>query len=223
MRTAQAGQLMASGSPHTYSAPPSQPCGTQLGAAGYSITVATTPQASASLQKALGLQASDLVPEFQSISGSTTALQANATAHSFGLDRMYIVNSGRFALQAPDAVVSKLQGQQNVVAAEQVWLQSRDPKYLSCDYRLRDNTAAQSVATLARDALIANGVSASQLNDAGTAEFVSERHFNGQLLIQVAFIRRPVGGAPSTYVAILSPDGKKVLAVARANWYAWTE
>lgn len=169
------------------------------------------------------MQAADLVPEFESISGSATALQADANAHTLGLDRMYIVNGQRFVSQAPDAVMAKLRGQPNVVAAEQAWLQSRDPKYLSCDYKLRDNAAAQSVATLARSALIAHGVSAAQLDDAGTMEFVSERHFNGQLLLQVAFVRRPVGGTPATYVAVLSPDGKRVLAVARANWYAWAE
>jgi hypothetical protein len=209
--------------PQAFSAPTAPPCGAQLGAAGYSVTLTDTPQASATFQQAVGLQASDLVPEFASISGSATALQNDPSAHALGLDRMYVVNPTHFAGTAPQAVIGKLQGEPDVAAAEQVWLQSRDPKYLTCDYKLRGNAAAQSVAALARSALIAHGVGAAQLDDAGTAQFVSERHFNGQLLLQVAFVRRPVGEPSVVYVAILSLDGKQVLAVARANWYSWPE
>ena len=171
----------------------------------------------------MGLQAADLVPEFTSISGSATALQADASAHALGLDRMYVVNPTHFAGAEPQAVIDKLKGQPDVAAAEQIWLQTRDPKYLNCDYKLQGNSAAQSVAALARSALISHGVSAAQLDDAGTAQFVSERHFNGQLLLQVAFVRRPVGQPSVVYVAVLSLDGKTVLAVARANWYSWPE
>lgn len=209
--------------PHAYSAPTSPPCGAQLGAAGYSVTLADKPQAHATFQQAMGLQAADLVPEFTSISGSATALQADASAHALGLDRMYVVNPTHFAGAEPQAVIDKLKGQPDVAAAEQIWLQTRDPKYLNCDYKLQGNSAAQSVAALARSALISHGVSAAQLDDAGTAQFVSERHFNGQLLLQVAFVRRPVGQPSVVYVAVLSLDGKTVLAVARANWYSWPE
>lgn len=221
LRMAQANASGDSYLPHAYSAPPSQPCGAQLGAAGYSVTLADKPQASSTFRQAMGLQSADLVPEFTSISGSAAALQNDASAHALGLDRMYVVNPSHFAKTAPQAVIGKLQGQPNVTVAEQVWLQSRDPKYLSCDYKLQGNTAAQSVAAMARSVLIAHGVRAAQLNDAGTMEFVSERHFNGQLLLQVAFVRRPVGGTPVAYIAVLSADGKQVLAVARANWYSW--
>src|SRR5580765_4891906 len=69
----QASQMTTTGSPHAYSAPKPQPCGTQLGAAGYSATLADKPGASNALQQALGLKAADLVPEFESISGSATA------------------------------------------------------------------------------------------------------------------------------------------------------
>lgn len=223
IRMAQASVSTDSNPSHAFSAPPPQPCGTQLGAAGYSVTLADKPQADIAFQKALGLQSTDLVPEFQSISGSATALQADANAHALGLDRMYVVNTSHLTSMTPQATLDKLQGQPNVMAAEQVWLQSSDRKYLSCDYKLHDNSAAQSVAGLARAALIAHGVSAALLDDAGTMEFVSERHFNGQSLIQVAFVRRPVGESPAAYVALLSPDGKQVLAVALANWYTWSE
>ena len=208
---------------HAYSAPSPQPCGAQLGAAGYSVTLTDTPQASAPFRQALGLQASDLVPEFTSVAGSAIAFQSDASAHALGLDRMYVVNPTHFARVAPQAVIGQLQGEPDVAAAEQVWLQSSDPKYLTCRYKLEGNAAAQSVAALARSALITHGVSAAQLDDAGTAQFVSERHFNGQLLLQVAFVRRPVGKPSVVYVAILSLDGKQVLAVARANWYSWPE
>ena len=209
--------------PHAYSAPSPQPCGAQLGAAGYSVTLADTPQASATFRQAVGLQASDLVPEFTSIYGDATALQSDADARALGLDRMYVVNPTHFAGKAPQSVIGQLQGEPDVVAAEQVWLQSSDPKYLTCGYTLEGNAAAQSVAALARSTLIADGVSAAQLDDAGTAQFVSERHFNGRLLLQVAFVRRPVGEPSVVYVAILSLNGGQVLAVARANWYSWPE
>ncbi|MFI5274597.1 MAG: hypothetical protein ACHQ4H_16315 [Ktedonobacterales bacterium] len=128
VRVAQASHLDNASGSHSLSAPPPQPCGAQLGAAGYSVTLAATSQATASFQKALGIQSTDLAPEFQSISGGGSALQANASAHALGLDRMFIVNSSRFTALTPDAAVGKLQGQPNVQAAEQVWLQSRDPK-----------------------------------------------------------------------------------------------
>jgi hypothetical protein len=208
---------------HAYSAPSPQPCGAQLGAAGYSVTLTDTPQASAPFRQALGLQASDLVPEFTSISGSVAALQNDASAVMLGLDRMYVVNPSHFAGTAQQAVIEKLQGEPDVASAEPVWLQTSDPKYLTCGYNLEGNATAQSVAALARSALIAHGVSAARLDDAGTAQFVSERHFNGQLLLQVAFVRRPVGEPSVVYVAILSLDGKQALAVARANWYSWSE
>ena len=223
LANSSAGNSSPANLPHAYSAPSPQPCGAQLGAAGYSVTLADAPQARATFQQAIGLQTSDLVPEFTSISGSATAFQSDASAHALGLDRMYIVNPGYFAGTAQQAVINKLQGEPDVVAAEQIWLQSSDPKYLSCDYKLQGAAAAQSVAALARSALIAQGVSATQLDDAGTAQFVSERHFNGQLLLQVANVRRPVGEPSVVYVAILSLDGKTVLAVARANWYSWPE
>lgn len=67
---------------HAYSAPSPQPCGAQLGAAGYSVTLTDTPQASAPFRQALGLQASDLVPEFTSISGSVAALRSATSTGS---------------------------------------------------------------------------------------------------------------------------------------------
>jgi hypothetical protein len=115
-----------------------------------------------------------------------------------------------------------LRAQANVVTAEPVWLQSRDPKYLSCSYKLQDNAADMALASTARQALIAQGVSANALDDAGTMEFVSERQIGDRILLQVAFVRRAVGKPSVAYAVLLDPTSHAVLAAQQANWYSWS-
>ncbi len=206
--------------PHPYAAPPAPACGSQLGYAGYSVTLKTGSTAQG-FEAAASLPATDVVPEFQPISSAAPSLQADTSAQSLDLAQMQVVNTSAFAGQSSNAIVSHLRALPNVAAAEPIWLQSADKRYLSCDYKLRDNAAAQAVAARVRTALIARGISASVLDDAGTTQFVSQRHVNGRTLLQVAFVRRPVNAPSAIYVALLDPSTQTVLAVARANWYNW--
>lgn len=220
-RTVQAGQLTSVVSAHSYSAPTPQPCGKQLGLAGYSVTLADVPQAAAALTAAMKLHAGDLTPEFAPASASARTPQAAATAHALGLDRMQLVNTASLAGLSTDEVIARLRALPDVVTAEPVWLQSHDPKYLSCSYKLQDNATDVALAATARQALVVRGVSVSTLDDAGTMEFVSERQIGGRTLMQVAFVRRPIGAPSAAYVVFLDPSSHAVLAAEQTNWYHW--
>jgi hypothetical protein len=119
------------------------------------------------------------------------------------------------------ALVAKLQSTPGVAAAEPIWLQSNDKRYLSCDYKLQDSSADQVLVAIANKALVTAGASPAMLSDAGTIEFVSLRHFNGKQLLQVAFVDRPIDSPSVAYVALLDPSTHAVLATAQANWYLW--
>lgn len=188
---------------------------------GYSLTLSTQANAAQIAESALGLGTGDVAPEFSPLTSRSLALSADSAARSLALDRQELVRTSMLHAASQSALIAKLGSAPDVVAAEPVWVQSSDKRYLSCDYKLRDNTTDQALAAIARKALIAAGVSASALDDAGTMEFVSLRHFNGRLLIQVAFVRRPVGGPSAAYVSVLDPGTHAVLANVQANWYLW--
>lgn len=196
-------------------------CGSQLGYVGYSVALKTVPDAAATLRSSLALGTSDLASEFLPLTSAAPALPADPAAEALGLDRMQLVHGGSLAGLGVSSVLSKLKGAPNVATAEPVWLQSSDPKYLSCDYKLRDNAQAQAIAATASQALISRGVSAAFLSDAGTMEFVSVRHINGQALVQVAFVQRPINAPSVAYAVLLNPNTRTVLAAAQANWYLW--
>lgn len=196
-------------------------CGAQLGRAGYSITPSTAANARQTAQAVLGLGANDIAAEFMPLTSTSPALQSDPAARAMALDRMQVVRGSAFGRMSQGALVAKLQSAAGVAAAEPIWLQSSDKRYLSCDYKLADNTTDQALAASARQALIAHGISGALLEDAGTMEFVSLRHFDGRQLLQVAFVRRPVGQPSAAYVAVMNPGSQAVLAVAQANWYVW--
>ncbi|MBF6591668.1 MAG: hypothetical protein IVW57_14240 [Ktedonobacterales bacterium] len=198
-----------------------KPCGTQLGFAGYSVALSTAPNAARTLRTSLGLASSDLAPEFLPLTSAAPALPADPAARQWGLDRMQVVRAQSLGQLSTGAVVAKLQSAAGVGAVEPIWLQSSDKRYLSCDYKLKDNPTDQALAATARQALITRGVSAASLDDAGTMEYVSLRHFAGRELLQVAFVRRPVGAPSVAYVVLLGIDTPTVLATARADWYRW--
>lgn len=179
------------------------------------------PDAAQAMRASLNLSANDETAEFLPLTASSPALQADTVAQALGLDRMHMVSARALGPLDGPAILAKLTHASGVSAAEPIWLQSTDKKYLACDYKLKDNATDQALAATARQALIAHGVSASILDDAGTMEFVSLRHFNGRLLLQVAFVQRPVGGPSVAYVALLDPGTHAVLALAQANWYLW--
>lgn len=196
-------------------------CGSQLGYVGYSVTLNAVPGAPATLRSSLALGTNDLAPEFLPLSSAAPALQADPAAQALGLDRMQLVHGGSLTGLSVSGVLSKLKDAPNVASAEPVWLQSSDPKYLSCDYKLRDNAQAEAIAATASQALISRGVSSAFLDDAGTMEFVSVRHINGQPLIQVAFVQRPLKAPSVAYAVLLNPNTRTVLAAVQANWYLW--
>lgn len=196
-------------------------CGSQLGFADYSVTLRDTDPSATAFRTALGLDANDVDAEFMPLSGQASVMATDPAGQSLTLDRVRLVRMSVFTSMGSDAVVSKLQAAPEVATVEPVWLQSSDRRYLSCDYKLRDNVAAQAAAQVARQALVEHGVNSATLDDPGTMEYVSVRHFSGQAVLQVAFVRRPVGGPSVAYVALLTRSGSKVLAVARANWYQW--
>src|SRR5579884_2582826 len=199
--------------PSLFSAGNVPPCGSQLGFAGVSVTLRDTGPSVAAVRASLGLADNDMTSEFIPLTDQASVVWTAPAAPSFAFDRVRLVRTSGFAVRGSDAAVAKLQTSPGVATAEPVWLQSSDRKYLSCDYKLRDNQAAQAVAQVARQALIAHGVSSATLDDTGTMEFVSVRHFNGQEVLQVAFVRRPVGAPSVAYVALLNRSGSKALAV----------
>lgn len=205
---------------HPYGGVKPSPCGAQLGFAGFSATL-KLGAAAASLQTSLALNSGDIAAEFAPLTASAPALTADSAAKAVGLERMQLVHSDQFIGSSRSAVIAKLQHQPSVEAGEEVWLQSSDKRYLSCHYKLADNATDQTLAGKARQALITGGISASMLDDAGTMEFVSLRHFDGQLRLQTAFVRRPVGQPSVAYVAVMNPGTETVLATAQANWYRW--
>lgn len=208
------------GGARTFSAPPPAPCGTELAMAGYSVTLSDTSAAAHAFAGSPLLTSSTILPEFVPVTDHAQPIQMDAATHALGLDEMRVVGASKFAGQTPDTIVTRLAGQPGVIHAEKILLQSTDKRYLSCDYKLRDNTRAQGVAARARQALISHGVSAALLDDAGTAEFVSLRILGGRMQLQVAFVRRPVDGTSVSYVAFEDPGTRDVTCVARANWYA---
>jgi hypothetical protein len=173
------------------------------------------------MQDALGLTTGDLAPEFLPLISASPALAVSLTDRALALDRMRIVNVGAVGASSQSAVVGKLQGAPGVSFAEPIWLQSTDKRYLACDYKLHDNATDQALAAVARQVLLAKGVSAATLDDTATMEFVSLRHFNGRQLLQVAFVRRPVGQPSVVYVAVMDPGTGAVLVTVQANWYLW--
>lgn len=173
------------------------------------------------VQGALNLSASDVAAEFLPVTNNASPLQIDSVAHAAGLDAAELVHGGNLEEHSLNDVMTILRGTPNVATAEPVWLQSSEHKYLSCDYKLNDNPNAQALAVTARSALLAHGVSAEVLDDSGTMEFVSVRHFAGRPLLQVAFVHRPIGSPSQAYVAFLDPGNRHVISVARANWYLW--
>lgn len=196
-------------------------CGEQLGFAGYAVTLTTASNAAQAMRTSLNLSTSDEAAEFLPLTASSPALQADTAAQAVGLDRMHIVSARALGQLDRPAILAKLTHASGVSAAEPIWLQSTDQKYLACDYKLKDNATDQALAATARQALITHGVSAGTLDDAGTMEFVSLRHFNGRLLLQVAFVQRPVNAPSMAYVALLDPGTHAMQALAQANWYLW--
>lgn len=197
------------------------PCGAELGFAGYSVTLTTDPDAPQKMAASLDLGADDYAPEFLRLTSTGPQLSADAQAQALALDRMQAINIGAFARLDQAAILAKLGQATDVTAAEPIWVQSTEKRYLSCDGKLRDNATDQALAALAREALIVRGISTSTLDDPGTEELVSLRHFNGKQMLQVAFVRRPVGEPSAAYVAVLDPGTNVVRTVVRANWYLW--
>ena len=151
---------------------------------------------------------------------------------------MYIAHDQTLPHQSINGDVQQLSRLPNVTFAEPIYLQSSDPKYLSCFYRLQDNPQAQAVAQKARDALVQQGVSAAFLDAPGTVEYISLRHFGGKSMLQVAFVSLPAEMTPAplagstpeptaqapqqpkgVYVAIMDPTSLTVIDEAKANWY----
>lgn len=194
-------------------------CGAQLGFAGYSVTLTADANAAQNMAASLNLGPNDQAVEFLPLTSAAPSLSPDAGAHALALDRMRGVHAQVLGPLDQNAVIAKLQTATDVSAAGPIWLQSSDKRYLACDYKLKDNTTDQALAAVADKALSARGISAATLDDAATMEFVSVRHFNGRLLLQVAFVRRPVGQPNVAYVAILNPGTRAVLAVAQANRY----
>jgi hypothetical protein len=210
-----------------HSAAPLPPCGAdQLAIAGYSITLTTAINAVHTAQVHLGLGSTDMANEFLPLTSSSPALAANSATQALGLDRMWMVNTAAFGQMSQSALLAELQSTPAVAGAEPIWLQSSDKRYLSCDYKLKGSSADQVLVAIASTALISAGASATTIDDPGTMEFVSLRHFNGRQLLQVAFVHRSfaapsVVGPSVVYVALLDPSTRAVLATAQANWYLW--
>lgn len=197
------------------------PCGVQLATVGYSVTLAnsqTAPGAFAASERGVGVS----MLEFQPVTSTASPLYSDPIAHALGLDRMLVVNEADLTGQSASDALARLASRPGVAHVEQIFLQSSDSRYLSCEYKLQDNRSAQVVASSAEQAFIARGISASLLNDAGTMEFISERSFDNRSLLQVAFVRRPVVGQDFTYVALLDKATLRVVTLVRANWYELT-
>jgi hypothetical protein len=200
-----------------HSAGPVPQCGSQLAIAGYSVTLTTAANSASTAQADLGTMA----PEFLPLTSSSAALATNAATHSLGLDRMLMVQTTALGQMSQSALLAKLRSAPGVAAAEPIWLQSSDKRYLSCDYKLSDNTSDQMLTAIASKALISAGANSAVIRDSATIEFVSLREINGRQLLQVAFVRRVVGTPSVVYVAFLDPSTRAVLATAQANWYIW--
>lgn len=73
---------------HSYAALPPPKCGSQLGFAGYSVTLTSASYAMQAFAADAGLQASDVIAEFQPITSTAPALQSDAATQALGLARM---------------------------------------------------------------------------------------------------------------------------------------
>ena len=114
----------------------------QLAPADDSVTLSPTTGAQNTFDAATGIQASDSGPEFAPVTDTAPALAADASASALGLDRMRVVNLHALGSQALQSPVDYLRSRPGVADAEPVWLQSSDPKYLSCNYKVSDGAAA---------------------------------------------------------------------------------
>jgi hypothetical protein len=198
-------------------------CGSQLGIVGYDVTLSTASDAEETAQTALGLKSSDIASEFLPLTNAAPGLASDPAAASLALDRAREVHTVALGPMNQGQILAKLQGAAGVSAAEPIYLQSTDKAYLACDYKLNDNATDQALAATARQALVTQGISAATLDDAATMEFVSIRHFSGRTVLQVAFVRRPVGSPSMSYVVLLDMGTRALLATAQADWYRWEQ
>lgn len=213
---------------HTFGAAPGEvpACGTPLAMAGYSVTATT------SFGSAATIGTTQLHAEFSPLGNEASLDQAT------GMGKMYLVHDQTLSSGSWQTAVQHLNSLAGVSYAAPIWLQSSDPQYFSCDYKLKGNAKAQLLARKARSQLIVHGVSAALLDDPSTMLFVAVRQFGGKLLLQVAFVNLPPqlqpaplkGSAaaiapvttpktPQAFVALLDPSSLSVVTVAKANWF----
>lgn len=182
--------------PRTYSAGAVPKCGSQLGIIGYSIET----------EKGYTGEGK---PEFSTriASSGKPGFDPNTV--------MFVVVSS----EAPSHALVRLESQPHAVRATTVVALSSDPTYLSCDYKLRDNSTDQKLASKAEKALLDVGADASVLRSTGTAEFVSVRELGQRKFLQVAFVYLPVNGPHVSYAALLDKSTEAVVWAGQTNWY----
>lgn len=187
-------QAQSSNHSHVLSVTSSPACNSQLGVIGYSLT---TENGYSGGEK----------PEFSGIVAGNQSLMSQS--HELFAKPTLDENSQ----------IKQLQSKPHVTSVDPIYAQSSDPTYLSCNYKLQDNQVDQKLAAIARQALITNGIDSSILDNAGTMEFVSLRHFGGKEYLQVAFVYLPANGPQVSYAVILNKTSENVIFAGQTNWY----
>lgn len=171
-------------------------CGSQLGIIGFSVE--TTKG-----------YAGEGKPEFSNLAASHVNPGVDLSTSMF-------VAAGP---EGPTQTVARLHAQSHVTRVDTITALSSDRKYLSCDYKLRDNTVDQQLASTAENALISAGADASVLRNDGTMEFVSLRDVGQKQFLQVAFVSLPVDGPHISYAVLLDMSTQAVVWAGQTNWY----
>jgi hypothetical protein len=181
----------------SYSAGDVPTCGSQLGVIGFSVETAKG-------------YAGEGKPEFTNLA---------ASHFNPGVD----LSTSRFVAVGSEGqgqAVARLNAQPHVIRVDTVTALSSDRKYLSCDYKLRDNAVDQQLASTAESALIAAGADAKVLSNDGTMEFVSIRGFGLKQFLQVAFVSLPVDGPHISYAVLFDKSTLAIVWAGQTNWYS---